>query len=220
MKPTNIFERIRLLFRRKSAGQYVDYVGAQHDRLLEFLGIDRKLTGSALSEATYFACCKVLSESLGKLPLKIRQRTEDHGVITLRGHPFYQCIAVRPNPYMTATTFWSSMELCRNHYGNGYAWIDTRDPKHPHLWLLPPDRVKIWYDDARVLRNVPDVYYQYSSPEGIIVLGSEENGVSELVRKNCDYIVSIPMRGKVNSLNVSTAAAVLLYEAVRKRADH
>lgn len=53
-----------------------------------------------------------------------------------------------------------------------------------------------------------------------IVLGSEENGVSELVRKNCDYIVSIPMRGKVNSLNVSTAAAVLLYEAVRKRADH
>lgn len=50
-----------------------------------------------------------------------------------------------------------------------------------------------------------------------IVLGSEENGVSDLVRKNCDYVVSIPMRGKVNSLNVSTAAAVLLYEAVKQR---
>ena len=50
-----------------------------------------------------------------------------------------------------------------------------------------------------------------------IVLGSEENGVSELVKKNCDYIVSIPMRGKVNSLNVSTAAAVLLYEVIRQR---
>lgn len=50
-----------------------------------------------------------------------------------------------------------------------------------------------------------------------LVLGSEENGVSELVRKNCDYVVSIPMRGKVNSLNVSTAAAVLLYEAVKQR---
>ncbi len=50
-----------------------------------------------------------------------------------------------------------------------------------------------------------------------IVLGSEENGVSELVRKNCDFVVSIPMRGKVNSLNVSTAAAVLLYEAVKQR---
>lgn len=50
-----------------------------------------------------------------------------------------------------------------------------------------------------------------------IVVGSEENGVSELVRKNCDFTVSIPMRGKVNSLNVSTAAAVLLYEAIRQR---
>lgn len=50
-----------------------------------------------------------------------------------------------------------------------------------------------------------------------IVVGSEENGVSALVKKNCDYIVSLPMRGKVNSLNVSTAAAVLLYEALRQR---
>lgn len=50
-----------------------------------------------------------------------------------------------------------------------------------------------------------------------LVLGSEENGVSDLVRKNCDFTVSIPMRGKVNSLNVSTAAAVLLYEAIRQR---
>ena len=53
-----------------------------------------------------------------------------------------------------------------------------------------------------------------------IVLGSEENGVSELVKKNCDYIVSIPMRGKVNSLNVSTAAAVLLYEVIRQRCSN
>ncbi len=50
-----------------------------------------------------------------------------------------------------------------------------------------------------------------------IVLGSEENGVSPLVRKNCDHVLSIPMRGKVNSLNVSTAAAVLLYQAVSCR---
>ncbi len=52
-----------------------------------------------------------------------------------------------------------------------------------------------------------------------IVLGSEEKGVSELVKKNCDYIVSIPMRGKVNSLNVSTAAAVLLYQAIEQRGE-
>lgn len=50
-----------------------------------------------------------------------------------------------------------------------------------------------------------------------IVLGSEENGISDIVKKNSDFIVSIPMKGKVNSLNVSTAAAVLLYEAVKQR---
>ncbi len=46
-----------------------------------------------------------------------------------------------------------------------------------------------------------------------IVLGSEGEGVSEIVRKKCDYVVSIPMYGKVNSFNVSTAAAILLCEA-------
>ncbi|MBR3995444.1 MAG: 23S rRNA (guanosine(2251)-2'-O)-methyltransferase RlmB [Clostridia bacterium] len=50
-----------------------------------------------------------------------------------------------------------------------------------------------------------------------IVLGSEEHGVSDIVKKNSDFIVSIPMKGKVNSLNVSTAAAVLLYEAIKQR---
>ncbi len=46
-----------------------------------------------------------------------------------------------------------------------------------------------------------------------LVLGSEGSGVSEVVRKKCDYVVSIPMYGRVNSFNVSTAAAILLCEA-------
>lgn len=50
-----------------------------------------------------------------------------------------------------------------------------------------------------------------------IVIGSEGNGLSRIVRGKCDFIVSIPMKGRVNSLNASAAAAVLLYEAVRKR---
>ncbi|MBO5295077.1 MAG: 23S rRNA (guanosine(2251)-2'-O)-methyltransferase RlmB [Clostridia bacterium] len=49
-----------------------------------------------------------------------------------------------------------------------------------------------------------------------IVLGSEGNGVSQLVRKTCDAVVSIPMYGKVNSFNVSTAAAILLAEVARQ----
>jgi 23S rRNA (guanosine2251-2'-O)-methyltransferase len=50
-----------------------------------------------------------------------------------------------------------------------------------------------------------------------IVLGSEGKGVRRLVREKCDAIVSIPMRGKINSLNVSVAAGVVLFEAVRQR---
>ncbi len=50
-----------------------------------------------------------------------------------------------------------------------------------------------------------------------IVIGSEGSGMSRLVADNCDFIVSIPMRGKLNSLNASAAAAILLYEAVRQR---
>ena len=50
-----------------------------------------------------------------------------------------------------------------------------------------------------------------------IVIGSEGTGMSRLVAENCDYIVSIPMHGKLNSLNASASAAILLYEAVRQR---
>lgn len=50
-----------------------------------------------------------------------------------------------------------------------------------------------------------------------IVIGSEGEGVSRLVKEKCDFIVSIPMRGEINSLNASVAAGVVMYEALRQR---
>ena len=50
-----------------------------------------------------------------------------------------------------------------------------------------------------------------------IVIGSEGDGMSRLVAESCDFLVSIPMKGKISSLNASAAAAILLYEAVRQR---
>ena len=50
-----------------------------------------------------------------------------------------------------------------------------------------------------------------------IVIGSEGEGMSQLVRKNCDMLVHIPMKGQISSLNASAAASILLYEAVRQR---
>ena len=52
-----------------------------------------------------------------------------------------------------------------------------------------------------------------------LVIGSEGEGISRLVREKCDFLVSIPMMGEINSLNASVAAAVLIYEAVRQRAE-
>lgn len=50
-----------------------------------------------------------------------------------------------------------------------------------------------------------------------IVVGGEGKGASELVKKRCDYLISIPMRGKIGSLNASVAAALVMYEALRQR---
>lgn len=49
-----------------------------------------------------------------------------------------------------------------------------------------------------------------------LVMGSEGRGIRPLIRKKCDFLISIPMRGKVASLNVSVATGVILYEILRK----
>nr|MBO2493701.1 23S rRNA (guanosine(2251)-2'-O)-methyltransferase RlmB [Clostridia bacterium] len=50
-----------------------------------------------------------------------------------------------------------------------------------------------------------------------LVIGSEGKGLRRLVKEKCDYLVGIPMKGKINSLNASVAAAILMYEVLRQR---
>jgi len=50
-----------------------------------------------------------------------------------------------------------------------------------------------------------------------IVIGGEDKGISRLIREKCDFIAGIPLKGKIDSLNASVAAALLLYEVVRQR---
>jgi 23S rRNA (guanosine2251-2'-O)-methyltransferase len=56
----------------------------------------------------------------------------------------------------------------------------------------------------------------YTGPIALVI-GAEGAGVSRLVREKCDYAVSLPMRGKMTSLNASVAAGIVLYEAMRQR---
>lgn len=62
-----------------------------------------------------------------------------------------------------------------------------------------------------------DVYRANLTGPLAIVIGNEGRGLSRLVRESCDFLVSLPMMGRINSLNASVAAGVLLYEAVRQR---
>jgi len=62
------------------------------------------------------------------------------------------------------------------------------------------------------------VYYEQDLTGKLaIVIGSEGAGISQLVKKKCDFVLSIPMMGQINSLNASNAAAVLMYEVRRQR---
>jgi 23S rRNA (guanosine2251-2'-O)-methyltransferase len=83
------------------------------------------------------------------------------------------------------------------------------DIKGPSLWAYAADSegsVSMW--DTDLTGGVA------------LVLGAEGKGVRPLVRRTCDGTVAIPLSGKVGSLNVSVAAAVLLYEARRQRTSH
>lgn len=56
----------------------------------------------------------------------------------------------------------------------------------------------------------------YSSGVGIVI-GSEGFGMSRLVKENCDFLIKIPMKGHINSLNASVSAAIVMYEIMNQR---
>ena len=74
----------------------------------------------------------------------------------------------------------------------------------------------VWVFGAAAEGSVP-LYESDLKGPAAIVIGNEGDGMGRLVRESCDVLVSIPMRGRISSLNASAAAAVLLYEAVRQR---
>lgn len=80
-------------------------------------------------------------------------------------------------------------------------WLKARG-----FWIVGAEggEEKAWYE------------FDYTGSTGI-VLGSEGKGLRPLVKKSCDVVLSLPLLGKISSLNVASAASVFVYEAVRQR---
>ena len=74
----------------------------------------------------------------------------------------------------------------------------------------------VWVFGTAAEGSIPMYKADLTGPAAIVI-GNEGDGMSQLVRKNCDVMVHIPMKGKISSLNASNAASILLYEAVRQR---
>lgn len=161
------------------------------EQLAKFLGIS-DVKDSELSEATYFACMKVLSEAIGKLPLKLLRYNKNNGVSVERSNPLYRVVHDRPNKYMTSSIFWSTMEYNRNHYGDAYALI-AGAANEMNLWILPSEDVEIWYDNACLLSENADIFYIYTVGGKRYAFSSEE--ILHFKSSNTfDGIKGIPVR--------------------------
>jgi len=158
-----LFSRIKRFFNKTVRPE----AGADDERLLEWLGISGT-PKKVLSEVTYFTCLKMLSETLGKMPVKFYQQTS-RGIEEAKANSAYNLLRIRPNPQMTPTTFWGTVENNRNHYGNAYVWIQREfkrkkyggDMEIKNLWIMPSSDTTIIIDDKGVFGAAGDIYYWY-----------------------------------------------------------
>jgi HK97 family phage portal protein len=158
-----MFKSIKNLFSSTSTN-----VDMQSEQLLEWLGIS-STSKKLISEVTYFTCLKMLSETLGKMPIKFYQETEN-GIEKAKPNAAYKLLRRRPNPLMTPSTFWATVEMNKNHYGNGYVWLrrelklqkfggsyDLKD-----MWIMPSDSVQVVIDDVGFFGGKGSLWYIYT----------------------------------------------------------
>lgn len=115
-----------------------------------------------ISETIYFICLKHLSESLGKMQWEKREITKKKGRETIFDNDLDLLLNIRPNPYMSAITFWQTVELNRNHYGNSYVYIERDGKKIKNLWQLPSNEVEIWIDNKGYFGLKDSIWYVWN----------------------------------------------------------
>ena len=137
------------------------------ESFLESIGLKNRKKPE--SEVTYFTCLKMLSETLAKMPIKYYQKT-DKGILEGEQTDTSKLLTKRPNPFMTPTTFWNTVEINRNHYGNAYVYIRKKfirkkyggEFKALDLWVMPSNCVQIIVDDAGIFSGAGRLWYVYT----------------------------------------------------------
>lgn len=168
----NPFERIGMKIRdwwNKTPQDSGGAVSLNSLSFLERLGLRNRRKPT--SEVTYFTCLKMLSETLAKMPIKFYQKTAD-GVIEAKQTEVSKLLTRRPNPLMTPTVFWNTVEVNRNHFGNGYVYIRKKLKRKKYggeykiidLWIMQANCVQRIVDDAGIFAGEGRLWYVYTDP--------------------------------------------------------
>ena len=170
--------------------------------LLQWLNIDPATNRKAIGEATYFTCLKMLSETLGKMPLKYYQRTGS-GRIRAEPNAAARLLMYRPNTVMTPAVFWTMLEYNCEHYGNSYVWIQTKFDRKRYggsytivaFWPMQSNCVQVYMDDAGIFGNKGHLYYRYTDPKsGESYVFREDNVLHFKTWCTIDGVMGKPVR--------------------------
>lgn len=150
-------------------------------------------------EAPFLIICDELEDphNLGAI-IRTAEAAGAHGVIIPKRHAASLSFAVSK----AAAGALEYLPVAR--VGNLAATLD--ELKKQGLWIYGAD-----------MDGTPFGETDYSGPTALVI-GSEGRGLGRLIKEKCDFIVSLPMKGKINSLNASVAAGILMYEIARQRA--
>lgn len=149
-------------------------------------------------EAPFLIICDELEDphNLGAI-IRTAEAAGAHGVIIPKRHAASLSFAVSK----AAAGALEYLPVAR--VGNLAATLD--ELKKQGLWIYGAD-----------MDGTPFCEADYSGPAALVI-GSEGRGLGRLIKEKCDFIVSLPMKGKINSLNASVAAGILMYEIARQR---
>lgn len=163
-----MIKKIKSLLNLNKTDVKNEVVDINNEKLLQWLGIDPNTSGNSLSQTTYFTCLKILSESIGKLPIKMYQDT-DNGIVKAKTSNNINILKFRPNPYMTPSIFWATVERNRNHHGNAYVWCRYKKGQLQDLWIMQNEDVEVYIDDRGYLGNKNRIWYVYTDPKTLNV---------------------------------------------------